>query len=291
MKQKYYTELSGQWIYSLFYSSKKRKNNRFRNHRHTETELGLILKGSGDYMLGDHKFHAETGGLFIERSNEQHCDPTITTDTLVSFNIHLSSYYLWNVCSDYIPPHMIQALINSEIPIEHKITDSKILLSFQKIAKLYDSNPEDSKYEIRREVLHVVKLISDKIKTDIKHNVPHIARLEDIQKAIDYIRSNYQRPIRLDDIAKSAAMSHSYLSNTFKAATGMSPYSYLMTTRIEKAIEMLAQTDKTILNIALECGFSSLTAFNKAFKQFTGLTPTDLRRSYATSDTKYDPIS
>ena len=50
------------------------------------------------------------------RSNEQHCIPTIKSDLLVAFNIHLTSFFLWNICSDYIPANKIQALIDSDIP-------------------------------------------------------------------------------------------------------------------------------------------------------------------------------
>ena len=117
MKKSYYTQLSHQFIYSLFYSSKKRKVNQFKNHHHTEIELGFIVSGKGEYILNENKFIASEGDLFIVRSNEQHCIPEILTDTLLSFNIHLSTYFLWNICSDYIPQKKIQALINSDIPM------------------------------------------------------------------------------------------------------------------------------------------------------------------------------
>lgn len=277
MKKNYFTHLSGEYLFSLFYSSKKEKVNQFKNHHHTEIELGLILKGHGDYVLSGKTMAAYEGDLFVVRSNEPHCIPTIRSANLVSFNIHLSSYYLWNICSDYIPANKIQALINSDIPINNKLSDGKILLSFRKIASLFDSEDESAVFDIRGEVLRAVKMIACLIDAEEKEGTPSPAHLKSIQKAIDFIKQNYNKHILLEDIAKSAAMSRSYFSNTFKAVTGISPYNYLMTTRIEHATELLKNQNKSVMSIALECGFTSLSSFNKAFKQLVGTTPTQAR--------------
>lgn len=277
MKKNYYTQMSNQYIFSLFNSLKKRKSNRFKNHHHTDMELGLILKGKGEYILNDAKYTADEGDLFIARSNETHCIPTISTDTLVAFNIQLSPYFLWNICSDYIPPKKIQALINPDIPITHKLHDPEITHCIKTISDLMESAEESALFTTRSLVVKVVSMISEKADvSDISH-IPPIKHLDDIQKSIGYIKRNYSKEISLDDMAKNAAMSPSYFSKTFKAVTGMSPYNYLMTTRIEKALESLKSTKKTILEISYECGFSSITSFNKAFKNSVGCVPSDIR--------------
>ncbi len=278
MKKSYYTQLSKQFIFSLFYSSKKRKSNQFKNHHHTEMEIGFIVSGRGEYFLAGNRFCASEGDLFIVRSNEQHCLPTIDTDTLVGFNIQLSPYYLWNICADYISPSKIQALINSDIPINHKLHDAEITHCIKNIEKLMCSEEENAIFTLRSEILRVVRMISEKIETDANRAVPSVARLNDIQKAMDYIKANYRAPICLEDMAKSAAMSPSYFSNLFKSISGMSPYNYLMTTRIERALERLKNTDDTVMDIALECGFTSITSFNKAFKKLVGVAPSAVRR-------------
>ncbi len=277
MKKNYYTQLSNQFIYSLFYSSKKRKANQFKNHRHTETELGLIVSGKGEYILNGVKYCANEGDLFIVRSNEQHCIPTITADTLVAFNIQLSSYLLWNICSDYIPPHKIQALIDSDIPINNKLHDTEIIHCIKNIAELMNNDDDSAIFTLRSEVLRVVMMISGKTEVGAVQNIPSVAHLSNIQKAVDYIKNNYSKPISLSDMAKKSALSPSYFSSTFKAITGMSPYNYLMTTRIEHALEYLKTSNKTVMSIALECGFTSITSFNKAFKKLVGVAPSNVR--------------
>ncbi|MBR5527996.1 MAG: helix-turn-helix transcriptional regulator [Clostridia bacterium] len=280
MKKKYYTESSNQYIYTVFYSPQKQKSGCFRNHHHTETELNFIIYGSGEYNLGGKNYTFRAGDLFIVRSNEQHCIPTITSDTLLSLNMYISPYFFWNECADYIPYQKIRALIDADIPILNRRCGEDITSVFTKIAKLYEDGREDLRFALRGEVLNAIRMIADG--TDVDESADFLSHLclEDVQKAMEFIKINYKNPISLEDIAKSAAMSSSYLSATFKKITGMSPYNYLITTRIEKAAELIKKTDKTVMSIALECGFTSLTSFNKAFKKLVGITPMELRQMY-----------
>ena len=278
MKKDFYTQLSNQYIFSLFNSSKKRKNNKFKNHHHTEMELGLILKGKGEYILNNVTYTADEGDLFIVRSNEMHCVPTITSESLVAFNIQLSPFFLWNICSDYIPPQKIQALINPDISITHKLHDPEIIHCIKTISELMDSHNESATFVIRSLVVKVVTMISEKTDVSDIAVIPPVKHLKDIQNSIDYIKRNFSKQISLDDMAKNAVMSASYFSKIFKTVTGVSPYNYLMTTRIENALESLKSTNKTITEIALECGFPSITSFNKAFKNSVGCIPTEIRK-------------
>lgn len=280
MKRNFYTTPSNELIYSMFYSSKKKKNNKFRNHQHTEIELGFILDGEGIYNLAGKTYTVSKGDLFIVRSNEQHCIPTIISDSLLSFNIHMTSFFLWNICSDYIPVSKIQALIDSDNVIQNKQSDSQITAIFSKIIKFYETESKEALFEIKAEVINLLRAISKKIEVNSKQPIPTANCFSEIQNAIAYIKRNYSKQIGLDDIAKSAAMSRSYLSNTFKAVTGMSPYNFLITTRIENAVQLLKNSDEKIMNISLECGFTSLTSFNKAFKKSVGITPIELRELY-----------
>ena len=280
MKKEFYSEVSRQLLFTLFDSKKERKTNSFRTHHHTELELGYLLEGFGTYILRDEVYSAGAGDLFIVRSNEQHCVPTITSDYLSSFNVYISSYYLWNICSDYVDSNVIQALINSNIPIRQWISgDPEIRQIITKLQTLF-YDEADRRFEIRSTMLALVSAVGKTIShVECQPQIPS-SRLKDIQSAISYLEENYPKPIPLDDIARAAAMSRSYLANTFKLVTGISPYDYLLTVRIEKAVDQLRQTDADIMTIATECGFTSTASFNKIFKKNTGLTPSELRKMY-----------
>jgi AraC-like DNA-binding protein len=105
-------------------------------------------------------------------------------------------------------------------------------------------------------------------------------KLERLQSAIEFIRTNSSGSVRLEDVAEIAHLSQGAFSRTFSALTGSSFHFYLNSVRVEKAIEIMrSEPDKKILDVALDCGFESLRTFNRAFKQIKGLTPRESRKA------------
>ncbi|HHV95311.1 MAG TPA: AraC family transcriptional regulator [Clostridiaceae bacterium] len=101
---------------------------------------------------------------------------------------------------------------------------------------------------------------------------------EVIQAAVNYINLNYERDISLKDIAKYVFLSPSYFAKAFKDETGKSPISYLIQVRLERAKELLAESDQKVYEIAVAVGFSNQQRFNEIFKKYTGMTPLQYRK-------------
>lgn len=96
-------------------------------------------------------------------------------------------------------------------------------------------------------------------------------------QVLDYINEHLDRDIKLADLAALLDMSQFHFSHLFKQAIGTSPYQYLLGQRIERAKQLLKQTDRSIMDIALACGFNSHSHLSKQFRQSTGMTPTTYR--------------
>jgi AraC family transcriptional regulator len=94
---------------------------------------------------------------------------------------------------------------------------------------------------------------------------------------LDYVEANLDQKIKLAHLAELLGMSQFHFSHLFKQAMGLSPYQYLLKQRVERAKQLLKQTDRLIADIALECGFNSHSHLSKQFRQFTGLTPKAFR--------------
>jgi transcriptional regulator GlxA family with amidase domain len=91
----------------------------------------------------------------------------------------------------------------------------------------------------------------------------------------------YAQPLDVEALARGAHMSAGHLSREFKLAYGESPYSYLMTRRIERAMALLARGDLTVTEVCFAVGCSSLGTFSTRFTELAGLAPSAWRRRAA----------
>ncbi len=98
-------------------------------------------------------------------------------------------------------------------------------------------------------------------------------------KIVTYIQNNIDRDIKLAEMAKVMDMNSSYFCRIFQQEIGVSPHQFILQLRIEKAKQMLKQNpEASILDIAINCGFSSQSILNRHFKKLVGTTPTQYRR-------------
>ena len=98
-----------------------------------------------------------------------------------------------------------------------------------------------------------------------------------IKKAIAYIADHFNEPISLEDVARVVNMHPSYFSSKFKQTTGSSFKGYLNMIRVEEGKRLLANTNFSIIDIALSSGFEDQSYFTKVFKKYTGMTPKRFR--------------
>ncbi len=99
----------------------------------------------------------------------------------------------------------------------------------------------------------------------------------ELQQAIDYIHTHLDQDLSLVEIAEVINISPTYFASLFKRAIGISPHQYVIQQRVERAKVMLAKTDLTIADIALQVGFSSQSHLTQQFKRLTGMTPKQVR--------------
>lgn len=130
-----------------------------------------------------------------------------------------------------------------------------------------------SEYTISNELYSMLCNISHE--NTVNHESLKVRQMEEAKK---FIVSNYDKNISIRDMADAAHMSVSYFSKLFKKSTDFSPYDYLLAVRLDKAKEMLRQTDYSVESIAYKTGFNSSSNFVYFFKKETGLSPLKFRK-------------
>jgi AraC family transcriptional regulator len=103
--------------------------------------------------------------------------------------------------------------------------------------------------------------------------------LEQIQRGVDYIETNLESPIALEAVAREAGMSQWHFQRMFRGLTGDTVKAYIRARRLGLALDFLLNSDKRIIDIAIEADFESQESFTRAFKAAFDITPAQYRRA------------
>jgi AraC-like DNA-binding protein len=106
----------------------------------------------------------------------------------------------------------------------------------------------------------------------------HLRDLALLRRVRDRIDREYARPLDVEALARGAHVSAGHLSRAFRLAYGESPYSYLMTRRIERAMALLRRGDLGVTEVCFAVGCSSLGTFSTRFTELVGVPPSVYRR-------------
>ena len=108
----------------------------------------------------------------------------------------------------------------------------------------------------------------------------HLRDLARLRRVRDRMDREYAEPLDVPELARAAFMSTGHFARSFRAAFGETPYSYLMTRRIERAKALLRGSDLTVTEVCFAVGCTSLGSFSSRFTEVVGETPTAYRGRY-----------
>jgi AraC-like DNA-binding protein len=109
----------------------------------------------------------------------------------------------------------------------------------------------------------------------------HLRDLARLRRVRDRIDREYAQPLDVEALARGASMSAGHLSREFRRAYGESPYSYLMTRRIERAMALLRRGDLSVTDVCFAVGCSSLGTFSTRFSELVGEPPSAYKARHA----------
>ena len=117
--------------------------------------------------------------------------------------------------------------------------------------------------------------------TDSPAAAQHLRDLARLRRVRDRIDREYAQPLDVETLARDAHMSAGHFSREFRLAYGESPYGYVMTRRIERAMALLRRGDLSVTEVCFEVGCSSLGTFSSRFTELVGMPPSSYRRDAA----------
>ncbi|MCD7920963.1 MAG: helix-turn-helix domain-containing protein [Clostridiales bacterium] len=242
-------------------------------HFHSEIELIAVVDGSVTVSIKEHSYLLNKEDVILVNSGLTHgCSGAAGSITcVIHFPLALVTDLLKNgncifKCNTVEEPGrdnrelhtVLHELILSYIWQNHRSDSLLISLLFRLLDCLVEN------YRISSSMLSVYENQDD-------------VRLQEI---FQYVNRNYQNSISLAEIAEHFYVSTSTLSRFFKKQTGIYFSEYVNQIKCLQASHELISTDKNITRLAMDCGFSGLSAFNKVFRDIYGMSPSDYRKTY-----------
>jgi AraC-like DNA-binding protein len=108
----------------------------------------------------------------------------------------------------------------------------------------------------------------------LTHPARHLLRAKDL------IDARYRDPLDVAALARAAHLSQAHFAREFRRSFGETPHQYLLTRRLERAAELLRNTDRSVLEICLDVGLRSVGSFTTSFGRVYGMTPTAYRAAH-----------
>ncbi len=177
-------------------------------------------------------------------------------------------------------------------PKEYPNIHSKLKEKLIEIREEYMQNNAFSEVIIYSKLLEILALIGENYSKGKNNNIGGpVVREEYASKFMevcDYINAHCSENLKLDDIANMSGFSKFYFERLFKQFAGTSFYKYVNQKRIAKAQELLIEPGISITDVALNCGFTSISSFIRMFKLHKGCTPTEFKSMYWGTDYKKD---
>ena len=175
--------------------------------------------------------------------------------------------------------------------------DSEIILGFfspEMVSEFYKTRhgfiPENNVFDFNIEIANtsnvfLKKALAYKIcglfDTDRKYFYKDKTDIDLAKSILLYIEKNFSKKCSLKDVSDYVGYDYSYISKLFKRKLGITLKSYVNRLRIQRAVNLLKNTDNSVLDIAFECGFGCLRSFDREFFSVIGLKPTEYRKSVA----------
>lgn len=247
-------------------------------HNHNAYEIYYLIEGRRRFFIEDTIYTISAGDFIIISKELLHKTTYVSNDVHERYDIYIPNTLMEKFKHRFGEAAIEECFANPYLPVPFLQRDYIEGLMDKTLDEFCNRDSLSSQLIMSYLTELMVFIIRQRRKNE-KNGVGCSDGTDGLsQKAAKYIFSNYSENITLDDAAKYVNLSSSHFSKKFKDDTGFGFKEYLLNVRIKHASEYLVNTDMTINEIALACGFTDSNYFGDVFKRIKGVSPSVYRK-------------
>lgn len=253
-------------------------------HTHNFIELEIVISGSADHVVEGKTYQIGKGDVLIilptfvhELQNVQELeiynykfdlDKLILLDTGIEKLSGFQSLFIFHPSSKY------QHEFTSHIILDEANLNYVYLLSEMILAE-WKERKEGYQWVIKSYFLALITYLSRHFCPSVTHSSP---KIQEIANTVAYIHENLSQKITLSTLSSMACLSERQYSRLFKSFYGVPPMEYVINCRLNLACKMMKNTDKSLQEISIACGFGDKVSFTRLFKKRYQMNPGEYRK-------------
>lgn len=247
--------------------------NPIERHKHDFWEFMYIVKGNGKIAVGEDKYSAGPGDLFVYPPGVEHVETPVSAEALIVKILSVINTSDMDFMRFWPIGDPLYTRISGNWLTEafERIVD-RILNELERMETAYTVRVKSLSFEFQSFLVQYVD--------QTRENLVSSQQYAHVIRSRQYIQTHYQQNIRLTDIAANSYVSTYYLSHLFKEYTGFTPMTYLTALRIHKAEDLLKDSTHSVSEISHLVGYDDLQHFSNAFKKHTGFSPRAYRQAH-----------
>ena len=248
----------------------------FHLHFHNLTEIGICRYGDGDMYLDNDVCRYQNGTLTVIPENFPHI--TVSDGENANFWEYVF-FDMKSIVEELFPGNPVyQSQVIESLNKSAFISDEKKDKAIADIINLMIDEAKNKKPYYQKKIsLQLKALIIELVrKGDVSLEEEQPVKgtnMAQIAAALDYINKNYDKPIKAIELANICSMSETHFRRIFEEYINMSPMDYVNLIRIQRACDLMKKTNDSMDLVAVKCGFSTTSTFNRNFKKYLNTSP------------------
>lgn len=251
-------------------------------HWHAQVEVNYVYSGCLTYRMSSHMIDLRAGDVCIFWGGQPHQAVHVEPDTRF-VAIHLPLVHFFRL---RLPAELMHRLTRGATVITRQAGASDAETFRRMTEYMIGDDPARREYAIDELLMRINRIAFEphRIIDSDDHEETAVESVDapSFRNIIDicaYITENFRDDISSSDVASYVDIHPKYAMSVFKKSTGMTLNEYITLLRLSYAQSLLVEGDLTILDVAMDSGFGSLSAFSQAFRKITGQSASDYRRN------------